>query len=115
MKVSINYSFEIFWLARTPNQNYLTISGIVVESCQPPLTYKYAGLINLLFTLGQTDEMFTKRFNEHFHKNFSVAHQINAYYIDTMADMRSDEERAPIHDQLNRMKNEVTTAHTLYF
>ena len=58
--------------------------------------------------------MFTKRFNEYFHKNFSVAHEINAYYIDTMADMRFAEERDPIEDQLNHMKNEVT-AHTFYF
>ena len=65
--------------------------------------------------LGQTKEMFTKRFNEQFHKNFSVAHQINAYYIDTMADMRSDEESDPIEDELNRMKNEVITALTLSF
>ena len=64
----------------------------------------------MLFTLGQTEEMFTKRFNEHFHKNFSVTRQINAYYIDTMVDMNSESEYYPVRVELFRMKEEVTTA-----
>ena len=57
--------------------------------------------------------MFTERFNEHFRKNLNATHQINAYYIDTMANMRIPEERDPMEDQLNRMKKEVIATYTL--